>query len=74
MVTYLDGATDVTAQVVAGTYAINNLNPGAAKTLTLKVKVPSSASVGSSKSFKVTTTSTGGGSAKDAVKATVKAS
>ena len=72
--TYFNGAVDITPQVVAGTYAINNLAAGASKTLTLKVKVGSGAAVGSSKSFLVTTTSTGRGTPKDAVKATVKAS
>ena len=72
--TYFIGAVDVTARVVAGTYAINNLAAGASRTLTLKVKVGSGAVVGSSKSFLVTTTSTGRGTPKDAVKATVKAS
>ena len=61
-------------RVVAGTYAINNLAAGACRTLSLKVKVGSGAVVGSSKSFLVTTTSTGRGTPKDAVKATVKAS
>jgi hypothetical protein len=72
--TYLNGAVDITAQVVAGTYAVNNLAAGASKTLTLKVKVGSGAAVGSSKAFLVTTTSTGGGTPKDAVKAAVTAS
>ncbi len=73
-VKYISGTTDVTAQVVAGTYTITNLGAGASRTLTLQVTVGSGAVVGSSKSFVVTTTSTGAGAAKDAVKATVKAS
>src|SRR5262249_55431488 len=73
-ITYLAGATNVTAQVVAGTYAISNLAPGGSKTLTMKVKVASGAKVGSSRSFLVTATSSGGGSPKDAVKAVVKVS
>lgn len=71
--TYKSGATVVTAAVVAGTYSFS-LAPGASKTVTLSVKVGSGVSVGTSHSWLETATSTGLGAAKDAVKATVKAS
>jgi hypothetical protein len=71
--TYLDGTTDVTAQVVAGTYHVNGLAPGSTKVLKLKVKVGSGVAVGASHTWLVTQTSTGSGSVTDAVKAKVKA-
>lgn len=72
--TYLDGATNVTAQVVAGTYSTGSLGAGASKTLTLKVKVGTGVAVGASRSWLVVATSSAAGTAKDSVKATVKAS
>jgi hypothetical protein len=72
--TYLAGATNVTAQVVAGTYTMNDLPSGASRTLTLQVTVGGSVSVGAVKSFLVTASSTGAGTTKDAVKAKVTAS
>jgi hypothetical protein len=68
---YKRGATNITSQVVAGTYAINGLAPGASVDITLSVKVGSGVANNVTKSFLVTATSTGGGSAKDAVKAKV---
>ena len=73
-VTYFRGATNITAQVVAGTYAIADLAAGGSRTLTVKVRVAGSTPVGTSRSFLVTATSTGTGAPKDAVKATVTAS
>jgi len=73
-VTYLAGATNVTARVVAGTYGISNLARGGSRTLTMKVKVAKGATVRSSRSLLVAATSSGGGSPKDAVKAVVKVS
>ena len=70
--TYKDGATTITAAVVAGTYSFS-LAPGASKTINLTVKVGSGVSVGASKSWLVTATATGLGP-KDSVKAIVKAS
>jgi hypothetical protein len=70
---YTVGGVNVSGQVNTGTYPFS-LAPGATKTVTLQVSVGSGAVVGSSKSFLVTATSTGGGTARDAVKATVKAS
>ena len=73
-VRYFRGPTDITAQVLAGTYTIANLAVGGNRTLTLRVKVAAGAPVGSNRSFLITATSTGGGAPKDAVKATVIAS
>jgi len=70
---YMDGATNVTTAVANGNYSFN-LNAGATKTLTLQVTVGSGATVGAVKSFLVTVRSTGAGTTKDAVKATVKVS
>jgi hypothetical protein len=72
--TYKNGTTNVTAAVVAGTFAINGLAPGASRTITLTVRVGSGVSVGATRSWLVTSTSTGQGTPKDSVKATVKAS
>jgi hypothetical protein len=71
--TYKNGANVVTAPVVAGTFSFS-LAPAASKTITLTVKVGTGVSVGASKSWLVTATSTGLGTPKDSVKATVKAS
>jgi hypothetical protein len=71
--TYLRGATNVTSQVVAGTYAINNLAPGSSVDITLRVTVGTSVPDGTSRSWLVTTTSTGSGTPNDGVKATVTA-
>ena len=73
-VSYFRGATNITAQVLAGTYPIANLAAGVNRTLTVRVKVAAGAPVGSSRSFLITATSTGAGAPKDAVKATVIAS
>jgi hypothetical protein len=72
-VKYFAGATDVTAQVVAGTYSLT-MAPPDFRYLTIKVTVGAGATVGSFKSFLLTATSQGGGLAKDAVKAKVTAS
>ena len=71
--TYRRGTTDITAQVVAGTYVINDLAPGASVDITLRVRVGNGVANGVRKNWLVTATSTGGGSAKDAVKARVTA-
>ena len=47
-VRYLRGTTEITAAVVAGTYKTPSLAPGAKYLITAKVKVKSSATVGSS--------------------------
>jgi hypothetical protein len=73
-VTYLSGTTDITAAVVAGTYSTGPIGAGASRTIKLEVKVTSGASVGATRSFNVSSTSTGAGAPKDTVKATVKVS
>ena len=69
-VRYLDGATDVTASVGAGTFAVTGLAPGATHRLTLTIKARAGTAVGASLSRLVTATSSGGG-VQDAVMATV---
>ena len=59
--------------MVAGTYSIGPVGAGASRTIKLKVKVTSAASVGSARSILISSTSTGVGRPKDTVKATVKA-
>jgi sugar lactone lactonase YvrE len=66
---YVDGTTDVTAKVKAGTYKVT-LDPGASKVLTLKVKVTSAAAA--SKSVVVKVFSEREPTKLDAVKAVVK--
>ncbi len=66
-VTYWRGTTDITAAVVAGTYTTPSLAPGAKYLITVKVKVKSSATKGSSTTRLVTITSVGDGSKQDAV-------
>jgi hypothetical protein len=72
-VKYLSGTTNVTAAVVAGVFAMNALGPAAWRTIKLEVTVSPSATVGDVRSFLVSATSSGAGTAKDAVKARVKA-
>jgi Domain of unknown function DUF11 len=71
--TFKRGTTDITAQVVAGTYSIGALAPGASVDITLSVHVGNSVPNGTVKSWLVAATSTGAGAAEDAVKATVTA-
>ncbi len=71
--TWRSGTTNITSQVVAGTYAINGLAHGATRTFTLTVRVGAAVHVGVGRSWLLTATSTGGGAPKDAVKATVRA-
>ncbi|MBA3307268.1 MAG: M4 family metallopeptidase [Chloroflexi bacterium] len=73
-VKYLHGATDVTSAVVAGTYQTPSLAPGGSHLLKVKVKVKSSAAVGSKVSRLVTITSVGDATKKDAVKYIAKRS
>ena len=61
----------VVVLAVAGTYAINNVAPGGSRTITLEVKPAASVNDGARRSFVVVATSTGAGSPKDAVRATV---
>lgn len=71
--TYMDGTTNITSQVVAGTYAINGLAAGARKSITLKVRVGSGVATNTTRSWLVVSTSAGAGAPKDAVKARVTA-
>jgi hypothetical protein len=67
-VAYFKGATDITSQVVAGTYTTSPLAPGASLAFTAKVTVKPSAAASSSVSRLLTITSVGDGTKKDAVK------
>jgi Zn-dependent metalloprotease len=67
-VKYKVGATDITTAVVAGTYTTPSLAVGATHLITVKVKVKSSAAVGSKVSRKATITSVGDTAKQDAVK------
>jgi hypothetical protein len=68
----LSGSSQITLPVVNGTYVTPELEPGAATTIRLKVKVQSSAKVGSTKPFYVTATSVTDGTTTDTVRAQVK--
>lgn len=70
-VTYRDGATDVTNQVVAGTFEYSNLAPGATRNLTVTIKARSGTPVNATITNKVTLTSQTLTTVKDAVKAKV---
>ncbi len=71
-VKYFHGKTDITAAVVAGTYTTPVLAPGDNFLIRAKVKVTSTATVGSSVTRLVTITSVGNGSNQDAVMFTAK--
>ena len=70
--TYWHGTTDITAAVVAGTFTTPSLAPGAKYLVTVKVKVASSATKGSSTTRLVTITSVGDPTKQDAVSFTGK--
>jgi hypothetical protein len=71
--TYLDGTTNITAQIVSGGYQLTNVPPGGAKSLTLKVAVANSVAVGATHSWLIGQQSTVGNGFTDAVKAVAKA-
>jgi hypothetical protein len=74
-VKYLAGATgttNITAQVVAGTYVTTSVPVGGSRTIRVVVTVKASAIIGSSRIVLVTATSQADGAAKDAVKAVVR--
>lgn len=71
-VTCFRGATDVTTAVVAGTYQTASLAPGATFLITVKVKVKSTATVGSKVTRLVTLSSVAAATKQDAVKLTGK--
>jgi hypothetical protein len=68
----LSGSTDVTHGVVAGTYTLRNLPPGATKYLRVRITPRSTAPIGSALARLVTTVSTHASGARDAVRAVVK--
>ena len=70
-VTYLSGSTNITAQVVAGTYSLGSMEAGASRTIKLEVTVTSGATIGATRTVLVSSKSTGAGTPKDTVKATV---
>jgi hypothetical protein len=72
--TFKRGTTNITAQVVAGTYAIAPLAPGSSVDITLSDHVGNAVANGTVKSWLVAVTSRGAGAANDSVKATVTAS
>lgn len=67
-VKYFQGTTDITPEVVAGTYRTPSLAPGATYLITAKVMVKQTAGVGSQVVRLVTITSVGSPTIKDAVK------
>lgn len=71
-VTYWLGQTDVTSQVVAGTFTSASIPANQSVTLKVKVKVKSGATVGSSITGKVTLTSAGDATRQDTVKFTAR--
>ena len=66
-VSYFHGTTDITAAVVAGTYVTASVKKTKTYLITVKVKVRSTATLGSSVSRLVTITSVGDGTTQDAV-------
>src|SRR5262245_61938694 len=70
-VTYRNGATDVTAAVVAGTFQTASLAPGATQDLTVIIKAKAGTPLGTSLSRLVTATSVSNPTTKDAVRAVV---
>jgi len=66
---YLDGATDVTAQVVAGTWKTAPLAPGASTDLTVVLRPKPGTPSGTGAVFAVTATSGGSAGSVDTVKA-----
>jgi hypothetical protein len=67
-VRYYRGTTDITTAVVAGTYKTTSIAKGSTFYITAKVLVKSTATVGSSVTRLVTSTSVGNTAKKDAVK------
>jgi hypothetical protein len=67
------GTTNITAGVVNGSYTLHNLAPGASRIIRLAVKVNSSAHIGATGSWLVSTRSTQDSTRRDADKASVQA-
>lgn len=72
-VTYLSGTTNVTSAVVGGSFRLNNVRPGATKTLKARISVARSVSVNATKSCTIALTSVSKPTLKDVVKAVVRA-
>jgi hypothetical protein len=70
-VRYFAGTTNITTAVVNGTYRMNGVAPGAARSIQMRVTVGSGAAIGSQKSSPVTATSAGTGSPADTVRTVV---
>jgi hypothetical protein len=70
-VRYFAGTTDITTAVVNGTYRLNGVAPGGARTFQMRVTVGSGAAIGSVKSSLVTATSVNTGNPADAVRTVV---
>jgi Divergent InlB B-repeat domain/Right handed beta helix region len=68
---YFAGTTNITSQVVGGTYS-KTLAPGASATIQLVVKVKSTAKIGWTKTWRVLVTSQGDAILRDAAKALVR--
>ncbi len=71
-VKYLQGSTDVTSSVVAGTFTTTSIASGATLTLKVVITVKKSATVGVTRSWLVSATSVTASTQKDAVKAKVR--
>ena len=75
VVRYLAGATGstrITSSVVAGTYTTTSVSPSRFRVIRLVVLVPSGATVGTLKTWRVTATSSSDGTKRDSVKARVR--
>jgi hypothetical protein len=71
-VRYSKGATDITTAVMAGTFRTARLGAGGAQVITARVTITANAKAGSTLSRLITLTSTGDGTARDAVKIVVR--
>jgi uncharacterized delta-60 repeat protein len=72
-VAYNAGGTDVTAEVVAGTYNLGPVDVGSARSLQVAISVTSGAVAGTAKTCKLSATSQGDPGSTDVAKAKVKA-
>ena len=73
-VRYYAGSTEITNQVVAGTYTVNNLAPGPVRTIQMRVTVKSTAGAGATISRPVSVSSVATPTVRDVVKAVVRRS
>ncbi len=72
-VQYLQGTTDVTAAVVAGTFVFEDMAPNSTRNLKVKVTVAANATVNATKTVKIKAISVGNTTKKDVVAAKVTA-